>query len=382
MMVVRSGTHESPIYACMMTPWTGVLAAAAMAVTLVSLPRAVGADAQAGAADLPGRAPRAEAAQPVPMTWYAGPADDRADLDRWRRAVGPPLLVAAPRSAAAAPPPRLDELVVVTWNAHLAEGDLHGLIAALRGGQLTAGRPVSHFVLLLQELHRRGADVPAFAPDARSAHAIVARDPEAPDAGDYARTLGLSLLYVPSMRNGPLVAEDRGNAIVSTEPLGEAAALELPFERQRRVAVGATVRVTADGAVRRLTVLNAHLEPLSSPASLWIFRNPRRRQAAALVEFLRAARAEGDPRSAGTVLGGDFNTIQGGAEEDAYVQARTWSHSLVTEDRRATHYMGRIDYLFFRLAPGWTASTTRVDDRFGSDHHPVLGRFAPPPARR
>jgi endonuclease/exonuclease/phosphatase (EEP) superfamily protein YafD len=41
--------------------------------------------------------------------------------------------------------------------------------------------------------------------------------------------------------------------------------------------------------------------------------------------------------------------------------------------------MGRLDYLFFRLGGGWTAETRRLDDRFGSDHHPVLGTFRPDP---
>jgi endonuclease/exonuclease/phosphatase (EEP) superfamily protein YafD len=39
--------------------------------------------------------------------------------------------------------------------------------------------------------------------------------------------------------------------------------------------------------------------------------------------------------------------------------------------------MGRIDFLFFRLAPGWTARTRRVEPRFGSDHHPLLGHIMP-----
>ena len=52
--------------------------------------------------------------------------------------------------------PALDELVVLSWNAHLAEGDLGDLIAKLRSGSFTAGRPVNHFVLLVQELYRRG----------------------------------------------------------------------------------------------------------------------------------------------------------------------------------------------------------------------------------
>ena len=54
------------------------------------------------------------------------------------------------------------------------------------------------------------------------------------------RELGLSLIYVPSMRNGGSPddpAEDRGNAILSTLPLSEPVAVELPGERQRRVVI-------------------------------------------------------------------------------------------------------------------------------------------------
>jgi endonuclease/exonuclease/phosphatase family metal-dependent hydrolase len=265
----------------------------------------------------------------------------------------------------------------MTWNAHLAEGDLADLIARLRDGSLTDGRPVRRFVLLIQELFRRGADVPAFAGDSRSASAIKARDAEAPDARARAEVLGLSMLYVPSMRNGAEILEDRGNAIVSTEPLVDPFALELPLERQRRVVVGATIIVSASGVPLPLNLVNVHFEPLSSPATLWVFRNPRQRQIAAVLELLRSPRFEPSTRSAGTVLGGDFNTIQGGVEEVAYMHARTWAHSLVAEDERSTHRMGRIDYLFFRLAGEWTGSTVRVDEKFGSDHHPVLGRFAP-----
>jgi endonuclease/exonuclease/phosphatase (EEP) superfamily protein YafD len=75
------------------------------------------------------------------------------------------------------------------------------------------------------------------------------------------------------------------------------------------------------------------------------------------------------------VLGGDFNTIQGGIEEDVYGQARAWARGLATEDPRPTHAMGRLDYLFVRLGHEWEATTTRVEDKYGSDHHPVLARF-------
>lgn len=271
--------------------------------------------------------------------------------------------------------PSLDELVVLSWNAHLAEGELRDFIAKLRSGALTDGRPVSHFVLLIQELYRRGDAVPAFDVRDRSAFAIRPRDPDAFDVDDHAAALGLSVLYVPSMRNGPDLREDRGNAIVSSEPLLDPVALELPLARQRRVALGAAVQVqTIDGS-KRLELVNAHLEPLSSPKSLWVFKNPRAGQVRAILDVLDTPRYE-DDAAAGVVLGGDFNTVRSGAGEDAYHLARAWSHSLGHEDPRNTHMMGRLDYLFFRLADGWTASTERLDERFGSDHYPVMGTFA------
>ncbi|HEX6162187.1 MAG TPA: hypothetical protein VFZ31_02390 [Vicinamibacterales bacterium] len=272
------------------------------------------------------------------------------------------------------PPPSLDDLVVLSWNAHLAEGELGRLIVKLRSGELT-GRPVNHFVLLIQELYRRGDAVPPFDIRDRSAFAILPRNPEAVDVEDHAATLGLSLLYVPSMRNGPELREDRGNAIVSTEPLLDPFALELPLARQRRVALGAAVRVqTADGP-KRLELIDAHLEPLSSPKTLWVFKNPRGAQLRAILDVLDTPRYDNDA-VAGVVLGGDFNTVRAGAREDAYHLARKWSTSLVDEDRRDTHMMGRLDYVFAKLEDGWKLTTRRLDERFGSDHYPVMAFFS------
>ena len=301
--------------------------------------------------------------------WVRGPIEDREKLDDWCRAVGAPVVVAAENRSSAAPP-RLDALVVVTWNAHLAAGQLADLVADLRAGRLTDGRPVDRFVLLLQEVFRRGSEVPTFAAGARSAFGIVARDPEAPDVLSHARQLGLATVYAPSMRNGADFREDRGNAVLSTEPLEELRAVELPFERQRRVAVGASI-VVHTGRSELLRLMNVHLEPLSKPSSLWFFHNPRRRQVAYLLSTLPDA----ERSLAGTVLGGDFNTVQGGAQEEAYRLARSWSRGLEREDSRATHDMGRLDYLFLRLPPGWVAATSRVEAKYGSDHHPVIARF-------
>lgn len=307
----------------------------------------------------------------VNVSWRVAEPTDAPELSRWCRAVGGPVSAAAP--AGEAPP--LDEFVTLSWNAHLAEGRLPELIAALKAGAFTDGRPVRHFALLVQELYRRGTDVPEFDERHRTAFAITARDPDAADVEDYATALGLSLIYVPSMRNGAALREDRGNAIISTEPLLDPLALELPLARQRRVAIAAGVHVATPEGVKRLELVNAHLEPLSSPRTLWIFKNPRGRQVRALLDLLETPRFTGNT-VAGIVLGGDFNMVKGGDREEAYQHARAWSTSLRREDRRRTHLLGRIDYLFFRLAEGWVGETTRIDERFGSDHHPVMGAFS------
>jgi endonuclease/exonuclease/phosphatase family metal-dependent hydrolase len=308
------------------------------------------------------------------IAWHISDETDAPELSRWCRAVGVPVFVAEP-AAAPSLPPSLNDLVVVSWNAHLAEGELYDLIAKLKSGALTDGRPVAHFVLLIQELYRNGHEVPPFDVRDRSAFAIKPSDPDNLDIDDHAATLGLSMLYVPSMRNGPELREDRGNAIISTEPLLDPLALELPLARQRRVALGAAIVVQTTEGPRRLQVVDAHLEPLSSPKTLWLFKNPRGRQVQAILDLLATPRFT-DPAVAGVVLGGDFNTVRSGDGESAYRLARAWSSSMLREDSRKTHLMGRLDYLFFKLGDGWSASTRRLDERFGSDHYPVIGTFS------
>jgi endonuclease/exonuclease/phosphatase family metal-dependent hydrolase len=297
--------------------------------------------------------------------------EDARQLARWCRAVGSPLFVPVPHSTVE--PALLDELVIVSWNAHLAEGELPRLIDSLKSGALTGGKPVEHFVLLVQELYRRGDAVPEFDARDRSAHAIRPRDPDVADIEDHAASLGLSIFYAPSMRNGPELREDRGNAIISTEPLLDPIALELPLARQRRVTLGAAINVRTPDGVRRLELLDAHLEPLSSPQTLWVFKNPRRQQVRAILHLLDRPRYADRSQTLGVVLGGDFNTVRSGANESAIQLARRWSTALASEDPRDTHMMGRLDYLFFKLPEGWRASTRRLDERFGSDHYPVIG---------
>ena len=302
----------------------------------------------------------------TPVRWLRPEdAEDRADLDAWCAGVGPALVN---RPATVSDDAIADSLVVVSWNINVGAGDLAGLVRDLRAGVLTGGQPVAHFVLLLQEVYRDGGQVPAEVPGARTARPLQppARAGARVDIASAAEALGLAVYYAPSMRNGAPheTREDRGNAIVSTLPLADLAAIELPFERQRRVAVEATVRGTrSSGEPWSLRVTNAHLDNRAPAKRLWLF---------ATISRVRQARGllDGMSQTGAAVLGGDLNTW-GGFNDDAY---RTIAERLPIEadDRRTTFAgLARLDHLLFRLPDGWSARSFRLD-RYGSDHHPLL----------
>jgi endonuclease/exonuclease/phosphatase family metal-dependent hydrolase len=325
------------------------------------------------AVDADGRAAAAR------IDWRA-PAEDGAALANWCAAVGPAVVAPAPAGAANTEPPGpRAELTVISWNAHVGGGDLAGLVDALRDGRLTNGRPVGEFVLLLQEAYRAGPTVPiALAAKARTAGRIDERPREGErDIVTAARALGLSLYYVPSMRNGrgvvDGVAEDRGNAILSTRPLSDFAALELPFERQRRVAIAASVDgATEDGRPWRVRVASAHLDATASLKRLRVFASGvRSRQA----RQLAAALDDGVP----TILGADLNTWAGGQREPAYELLRSIFPRTVGPAWRATSQTGfLLDYVLLRVPDDWRVSTRRLDSRFGSDHHPLIAELSLP----
>jgi endonuclease/exonuclease/phosphatase family metal-dependent hydrolase len=306
--------------------------------------------------------------QMVPVRWV-GPddADDRADLDAWCAGVGPALVDRVTLSG----DPAVDALAIVSWNVNVGAGDLAALVADLRAGALTDGRPVTHFVLLLQEAHRDSAQVPVDLVGARTARPLqpASRTGARVDIADAAATLGLGVYYVPSMRNGAphQTREDRGNAILSTLRLSDLTAIELPFERQRRVAIEATVHgMRTSGEPWAMRVTSVHLDNRAPAKRLWVFATLSRvRQARGLLDGMRGDGA--------AVLGGDLNTW-GGFNDDAY---RTIAARLPVEadDRRATfHGVARLDHLLFRLPDGWTVDTSRLE-RYGSDHHPLLARI-------
>jgi endonuclease/exonuclease/phosphatase family metal-dependent hydrolase len=288
---------------------------------------------------------------------------DLAALARWRRSVGPPVVVtAAPLE------PRSNHLVVVNWNTHVGGGDIDRLFSEVSRG---AG-PDTPLVFLLQEAYREGPEVPrvldrhaSFAGLIRSTRREGTRE----EIETVATSLGLHAYYVPSMRNGgPPSDEDRGNAILSTVPLQDLSAIELPFERQRRVAVAATVRGrTLDGRPWSLRVLSAHLDNMPGWRRLWVAGAElgRLRQVRGLLAAVDGERP--------LVLGADLNTWFGFRDSAYLAVARALPQGDVIDRRATFRGLLRLDHLFFRLDPGWRATSRRADDDYGSDHYPLIG---------
>jgi endonuclease/exonuclease/phosphatase family metal-dependent hydrolase len=292
--------------------------------------------------------------------WYA-PEDaaEQARLDSWCAGVGQVGIFkgVAPEAA----PVPLSEIAFVSWNVHVGNGNVNAFVEDLRAGRLTNGRVPRHFVLLLQEAVRT-MGVPPLAPGAGGARRIAAAHPYAEDIQALAAGLGLSMVYAPSMRNGNSArdpAADRGSAILSTLPLSDPTAIELPFERQRRVALLAKVAMSEGES---LSVGVIHLDATDATRHLRVFhaRSWRATQALAVEPLL--------PQGP-LVVGADLNTWLGrlgpfSVEEPA---SRSFRQLLGGNPSR------RIDYLFFRGTA--TAHYEVVSNKYGSDHHALIGWF-------
>jgi endonuclease/exonuclease/phosphatase family metal-dependent hydrolase len=296
------------------------------------------------------------------------------DLARWCSTVGPAFF--QPQPASAAPPP-IDRLAIVSWNIHEGAGDVDEMVRRLRRGEFTSGEPVEQFVLLLQEATRADATVPARTPRGAPSPRRIAPPQGRPD-GDVHRFAadGFTVLYAPSMRNGEHdgIAEDRGNAIVSTVPLQQPRFIELPLQRQRRVAVMAAVAgATRDGTPWRLDLVNVHLD---TTFPLWHgTTTARRRQAGALIDALHAVPRPSEERSI-LVLAGDFNSWRGADDAAVRLLGEVFPGSVAVENSEPT-WTGPLglhatfDHIFV-LGGASPVRPTRLSSRFGSDHYPLL----------
>lgn len=320
-------------------------------------------------------APAVDSPRVPSLAWYGADPDSATAHAESCATVGPGFHE-GDRAAGGSRPVPFEDLAVVSWNVHVGGGDLVGLVTALRTGRFTSGRPVRHFVLLVQEAYRAGHDVPEAIAGVDVPGRIAPGDAEGKriDVRAAARAAGLHVFYVPLMRNGAepgTQAEDRGNAILSTLPLTDLTAIELPYARQRRVAAAATIAgIDEAGALWRLRVVSAHLDATAGAESLWLFSSGlRERQAAHLL----AALGDGMP----TIVGADLNTWAGGPREPAVtVLQRAFPDTAVPA--QPTFRLGwTLDYVFTRLPPDWRSDRAVVGDRFGSDHHPIVATLRP-----
>jgi endonuclease/exonuclease/phosphatase family metal-dependent hydrolase len=268
----------------------------------------------------------------------------------------------------------VDRLILVSWNTALGSADTVGFI---REVQRSRG-PYTELVVLLQEVFRGGPEVPRLlASSASFASRLGGADSrgERAEIEDVAARTGLNLYYVPSMRNGDPSGsdEDRGNAILSSLALSELSAVELPFERQRRVAVAATVSgLTLTGRPWRLRVLSAHLDNMVGLRRMWIAGGEfaRARQTRALLDHLSDEPA--------AVIGADLNTWFGFRDRGYLVAASAFPDTRVVDRRATFRGLLRLDHLFFRVPDGWRADFRRAEDDFGSDHYPLVAQLRLP----
>jgi endonuclease/exonuclease/phosphatase family metal-dependent hydrolase len=301
-------------------------------------------------------------------------AEERALLIRWCAAVGAPLIEVPQRPRSLGP---IDSVAVVSWNTHVGGGALGYFLRQLNSGVLTKGKPVHHFVVLLQETYRAGPEVPREPPaGAMYAEGIFpSRDlGERKDVRTIAKDHELYLYYVPSMRNGIETEppEDRGNAILSTLPLADLTAWELPYRAQRRVAIGAAVEgKTTRGERWSFAITNVHLDHRTGIRTIVkSFGEVRERQTEFILEHLDVDGA--------AVIGGDFNTWLGEREEPAIRLVRKQFTEPQEMPSHGTLEFGaflerQTDYLFFRLPQKWSGRYRRIDNTYGSDHYPLLG---------
>ncbi|MCL7960856.1 MAG: endonuclease/exonuclease/phosphatase family protein [marine benthic group bacterium] len=310
------------------------------------------------------------------VRWFGPQREpDRRALADWCSGVGPVELRAQPAFGGSPSSQAPDStFTVATWNVHVGGGDLIGFLQ----GELEYGCDAQgprkrnrHFALLVQEAHRASSAVPEASEGAVSRKRIAATPPNGPrhDIVQIAERCGLALFYVPSMRNGlepgERGREDRGSAILSTLPLADPIAIEVPFEAQRRVTVVASVRGPGDTVLRlasvHFDVAGNILRVLGTGGSMRVRQNDGLTEALDLV----------DPeRDTPIVVAGDLNTW---SYRETVVQRmlETYPDS-PPPGKEKTRGDWPPDHLFFRAgssALGLVEGSYRVaEDAFGSDH--------------
>ena len=290
------------------------------------------------------------------LTWMRW-SEHREPLDLWCHSVGRPVLESHVPVAN-----DIAGMRILSWNVNVGAGRLEALLPRLLEEAATDGLGLT---VLLQETFRTGDAVPELYPAALQVPKAIRPRRPTMDVHDVARQFGLSVAYVPSMRNGPATGlserEDRGNAILSTEPLLDVSAIELPFGKQRRVAVTALIGPRAH-AIR---VVSTHLDTNGDRAA----------QADALSERLTSF------TDAPLFVGGDLNA-RGGLRDNAVLAIAKRLPMASCGTGRTNRWpmrldvlfpIGRLDYLFTGTSVNTLVrSCETLPDAYDSDHLPLL----------
>jgi endonuclease/exonuclease/phosphatase family metal-dependent hydrolase len=291
------------------------------------------------------------------LTWMRW-NDNQPSLDRWCRSVGRPVF--EPRPTA---PGDITGMRILSWNVNVGAGRLEDLLPQLLDD---ASREGMGLTILLQETFRTGDAVPESYPAGLKVPKAIRPRRPAMDVHAIAEHFGLSVAYVPSMRNGAATSlterEDRGNAILSTDELIDVRAIELPFGKQRRVAV--TARIAARDGGPAIRVVSTHFDTNGERAA----------QSAALSERLMSFL---EPT---IFVGGDLNS-RGGLKDRAVLALANRIPIASCGTGRTNRWplrldvlfpIGRLDYMFASMDDGEMESCETLPDAYDSDHLPLL----------
>jgi endonuclease/exonuclease/phosphatase family metal-dependent hydrolase len=319
---------------------------------------------------------------------------DHPALTPWRANIGDTIAFDAPpreSSGAVTPAGTSQEIDVLSWNVAIGKGRLLERVRSLQQIRARVGisRPL---VVLVQEAFRSDDSVPALHASPHHGGLAPRGRSTREDIADVARTLGLSLRYAPSMRNGEH-RSDRGNAIMTSMPIDHTAWITLPYVRQHRAV--AAIRVTVAGSA--IWFASAHLDtrgrhrphapphaPSNAPPPSETlvrrgFGSGRATQAAALgAELVEVA------GGAALVVGADLNSYLGIRDPAVRSLMEHGFHHATRAGRWRHTFHGPIrlmlDHVMYR--PSSTIAgviVARMDEGvdsgmkvFGSDHHPLL----------
>jgi endonuclease/exonuclease/phosphatase family metal-dependent hydrolase len=298
--------------------------------------------------------------QPVDgLTWMRW--SEHRQLDLWCHSVGRPVFESQLSSAS-----DIAGMRILSWNVNVGAGRLDTLLPRLLDEAAADGLGLT---ILLQETFRTGDAVPEAYPAALQVPKAIRPRRPTMDVRDIAKQFGLSVAYVPSMRNGPATTlserEDRGNAILSTEPLRDVRAIELPFGKQRRVAVTALISSRGGDGAPAIRVVSTHFDTNGDRAA----------QAAALSERLMSF------TDAPLLVGGDLNS-RGGVRDNAVTAIISrWPMASCGTGRTnrwplrldVLFPIGRLDYMFTGATMSdLVRSCETLPRAYDSDHLPLL----------